>query len=49
MFIGGIQYLTELGKPRYWVPSINMAVLGFMISKLSKILGTIYKHGCTGF
>jgi hypothetical protein len=26
-----------------------MAVLGFRFSKLNKILGTIYKHGCTGF
>jgi hypothetical protein len=55
MFIDGAQYLTELGKPktqyshRYWAPSINMAVLGFRFSKLNKILGTIYKHGCTGF
>jgi hypothetical protein len=24
-----------------------MAVLGFRFSKLSEILGTIYKHGCT--
>ena len=41
-----------LGFPssiRYWVLSINMAVLGFRFSKLSKILGTIYEHGCTGF
>jgi hypothetical protein len=59
MFIDGAQYLTKLGKPktqysfpssvRYWAPSINMAVLGFRFYKLNKILGTIYKHGCTGF
>jgi hypothetical protein len=41
-----------LGFPssiRYWALSINMVVLGFRFSKLSKILGTIYKHGCTKF
>jgi hypothetical protein len=53
MFIDGAQYLTKLGKPktqyRYWALSINMAVLGFRFTKLSEILGTIYRNGCTGF
>ena len=43
---GGSDFVSLV---RYWAPPINMAVLGFRFSKLSEILGTIYKHGCTGF